>query len=1049
MTQAIVCGACGFGSPAAFRFCGQCGRPLSGALPARPVEAAAREALAAQRERRQLTILFCDLAGSTALSARMDAEDFGELIAAYFDLCNTTFKRYRAYVDREEGDSLRVYFGYPAARDDDALRAVYAALEIVTAVALLGTRLGCPLGVHIGIHTGEVIAGEPETDERPGPRIIGQAPNIAKRLQELAPPDCLYVSATTIRMVERRFEAESLGRMNLKGLPRPVEVFRVIGQRGSASTIEQFDARVLAPLVSRDEELALLEQQWQLACKGQGQVMLVKGEPGIGKSRLLHAFLSRRDRANCRVLTTQCQEQFANSALYPLIDLLQRDLGLERERSTDEQASTLLAAVASGRMPTPDALPLVGNLLALPVAAPMAEDSARAQRERTLDWLVQWVLGTDAGMPVTLAIEDLHWADASTLDFLGLLREQARSRCIFILLTYRPEFVPPWPLVRPNLSELALCRIGLSQARGMAQNIAGATPLPDAILQRIAARSDGVPLFVEELTKMLLEARGSGEWQSYPSQPDTADVSIPETLRGSLTARLDYLSVAKSIAQLASVLGREFSYTLIHLVSEMDHDRLQEALAELVEAELLFQRGLPPNATFVFKHVLVQEAAYLSLLKARRAAYHMRTAGVLVDRFEDLVDRHPELAAHHYAAAGKPEQACDFWHRAGQRALDASADVEAAAHLRLALQQLELLPDREKQVPREVKCLITLGSALTATCGYAATEVEEVFARAHTLCQSLGDVAQLYSALMGLHGFYQVRGSLQPAVALGEKLIAIAEGRDDRLWRAQSHRCLGWSLFCNGQLTAGAEHLYIALALFDRLQAREHVRTQGAHPWVVGFVNTALLEWFAGNEDRAIERSRQGLELAREIQVPLPLAYALCMSAKVHCLRHDPESALTLAAEAIELAVKHGMPYWASWGSILQGWALVHLGQQAPGLAAMHAGLAGYRATGAKLFESSSLALLAEGYATAGDLGRALQTVELALDNPLVPDGYFYTPELHRLHGELLHAAGADILLARLATRKAVELARVQGAASVEKRATQQLGLLDATVRSG
>jgi predicted ATPase len=421
-----------------------------------------------------------------------------------------------------------------------------------------------------------------------------------------------------------------------------------------------------------------------------------------------------------------------------------------------------------------------------------------------------------------------------------------------------------------------------------------------------------------------------------------------------------------------------------------------------------------------------------------------------VERFGDLVERHPELVAHHYAAAGKAEHACDYWHRAGLRALEASADVEAAVHLRLERHQLESLSNRAEHVGREVNCLITLGSALTAICGYAATEVEEVFARAHALCQSLGDIEQLYAALMGLHGFYQVRGSLQPAVAMGEKLVAIAEERDNRLWRAQSHRCLGWSLFCNGQLKAGAEHLSIALALFDRLQAQEHVRTQGAHPWVVGFVNIALLEWFAGNADRAIERSREGLDLARELQVPLPLAYALCMSAKIHCLRHEPDAALTLASEAIELAVKHGMPYWSSWGSILQGWALVHLGQHARGLAAMHEGLDGYRATGAKLFEASSLALLAEGYATAGDLGRALETIEIALDNPLLADGYFYTPELHRLHGELLHAVGVDMSLAVLAMRRALELARAQGAASVERRATEQLLVLNAAaVQSG
>ncbi|MDM0068973.1 AAA family ATPase [Variovorax sp. J31P207] len=1007
MTFTLVCSACSFQSPAEFRFCGRCGR----ALPTDPgtsrTDVTAQEfaSAALQRERRQLTILFCDLAGSTALSASMDPEDFGEILGAYFELCNAIFKRYRAFVDREEGDSLRVYFGYPAAHDDDALRAVHAALEIVTAVAQLGARFGCRLAVHIGIHTGEVIAGGSEVDGNGGPRVVGQTPNVARRLQELAPPDCLYVSATTHSLVERQFEAEALGQIDLKGLPRPVEVFRVIGQRGPASTIEQFDGRALVPLISRDEELSLLEQRWASACQGQGQVVLVKGEPGIGKSRLLHAFLTRPDRTHCRVLTTQCQEQFANSALYPMIDLLQRSLGLERERSFGEQAAALQAAVVSGRVPSPDALPLIGNLLTVPVPTPGAEDSARAQRERSLDWLLQWVLGTDPDMPVVLVIEDLHWADASTLDFLGLLIEEAKCRSILVLLTHRNEFVPPWNM-HPHLSALTLFRVGLPEARILAQHIAGSTPLPEEILQRIAARSDGVPLFVEELTKVLLEARGSGDWESFPSQSESAAVSIPETLRGSLTARLDYLSAAKGVAQVASVLGREFSYTLIRLVSDMEDEPLRKSLADLVQAELLFQRGLPPNASFVFKHVLVQEAAYLSLLKTRRAEYHSRTATVLVERFADLTERHPELAAHHYAAAGKPTLACDYWQLAGRHALQASADVEAASHLRLALAQLQLVANPQEHVGREVTCLITLGSALTASCGYAAKEVEEVFARAHDLCQSLGDTEQLYAALMGLHTFYQVRGSLRMAVSLGEKLVAIAEERDERLWRAQSHRCLGWSLFCNGQLASGAEHLSIALALFDRLQSQAHVRTLGAHPWVVGFVNTALLEWFAGHPETAIERSREALELARELQSPLPLAYALCMSAKVHCLRHEPETALALASEGVELAVKHGMPYWSSWGATLQGWALVHLGQHAAGLATLREGLDGYRATGAKLFEASSLALLAESYATAGDLGQALKTVELALANPLLAEGYFYTDELHRLHAQLLRSAG-------------------------------------------
>lgn len=992
------------------------------------------------RERRQLTILFCDLSGSTALAARMDAEDFGELVNAYFKLCDATFKRYGGYVDREEGDSLRVYFGYPIARDDDPLRAVHAALEIVAAVNQLGVGLGTRLGVHIGIHTGEVVAGEASLEEHCSPRVVGETPNVARRLQELAPSNSVYLSATTLRMVERNFEAEALGPQGLKGLPRPVQVFRLVGQRGHASTIEQFDSRSLTPLVSRDGELSLLEQRWKLAGAAQGQVVLVKGEPGIGKSRLLHAFLARPGRGPCRILTTECQRQFSNSALYPMIDLLQRDLGLKRERSAADRALALQGVIDAGRMPSSIALQLLGSTVTKPGAATHPQDSARAQRERSLQWLVQWVLGSEPGTTVVLAIEDLHWADASTLDFLDILLDQAHGRSILVLLTCRNEFMARWT-ARTHFTELALQRVRLSEARTMAQNIAGPRSLPDDVVEQVATRSDGIPLFVEELTKMLLEARDSGDSQHEQAHrtrhvaSQASAVRIPETLRGSLTARLDYLVLAKPVAQVASVLGREFSYDLLRLVSGLGDERLRESLAELVQAELLFQRGVPPNVSFVFKHALVQEAAYLSLLKARRAEYHAQAAAVLVHHFADSVEQHPELAAHHFATAGKPGEACDLWHRAGQRALEASADVEAASYLRLALQQLELLPEHETHSGREVNCLITLGSALTASRGYAALEVEEVFARAHTLCQSLGDTQQLYAALMGLHTFYQVRGSLKIAVALGEQLVEIAEERNDRLWRAQSHRCLGWSLFCNGRLEEGAQHLSIALSLFDRFRAQEHVRTQGAHPWVVGFVNTALLEWFAGRPDRAVECSDQALELARELRSPLPLAYALCMSAQVYCLRREPQRALVLAEEAIDLALKHRMPYWSSWGMTLQGWALVHSGQHEAGLKALHRGLEDYRATGARLFEVSSLALLADSYATADQPGRAMKLLERAMADPLVTEGYFYTGELLRLQERVRPAAGAVRLAASpgsgsFAFSRAAPDARASGSAA-------------------
>lgn len=1006
MSSMATCPSCGLFSPGEFHYCGHCGRPLDNG---RPPAASDLPAYTSPRERRQLTILFSDLAGSTALSAGMDAEDFGELISAYFELCDAAFKRFGAFVDREEGDSLRVYFGYPEARDDDAPRAVRAALEVMAAVEQLGTKLGRPLAVHIGIHTGEVVAGaSSEPADKKAPLIVGQAPNIARRLQELAPPTCLYVSATTWRLVERQFNAAALGPRHLKGLPQSTEVFQILGPRGSSSTIDQFDTRSLAPLVGRDAELATLAQHWARACDGHGCVALVSGDPGIGKSRLVHSFLTQLGPGIRRILVAQCQEQFANSALYPLIELLRVDFGLERETVFNEATFAKTRIASKNSALSPDALPLVGSLLALPVPSPALADSLKAQRERSLEWLARWVLG-DPHRPLVLVLEDLHWADASTLDFLDMLLPRLEGRRSFLLLTHRNDFKATWQHMPSHAGHLSLSKIAPLQARSIAQNIAGSAHVPEELLNAITARSDGVPLYVEELTKMILDAHEGDRWLASREGQDSVAAYIPETLRGSLAARLDYLGASKAVAQIASVLGREFSYSLVLQISGMPEARLQGALGELVRAELLFQRGEIPAASFVFKHVLLQEAAYLSLLKARRADYHSRTAQVLVERFPDLIERHPELAAHHFAAAGNPGQAFEFWHRAGQHALQASADVEAAAHLRLALGQLGLAHGSSDTVGREVACLVALGSALTATRGYAATEVEEAFAKAHELCQSLGDVEQLYAALMGLHTFYQVRGSLLMAVRLGEQLVAIAEQQGNRLWLAQSHRCLGWSLFCNGRLAEGAEHLSAALALFDRMQSHDHLRTQGAHPWVVGFVNMALLKWFAGEQDTALELSREAIALAREVQTPLPLAYALCMSAKVRCLRHEPQEALALASEAIELAVKHGMPYWSSWGSTIQGWALVHLGQPTVGLETLHEGLNAYSATGARLFVPSSLALLAESYATAGDTTRALEVVQKAMADPSLVDGYFYKDELQRIHESLRQAERLNV----------------------------------------
>jgi tetratricopeptide (TPR) repeat protein len=887
------------------------------------------------------------------------------------------------------------------------------------------------LDVRIGIHTGEVLASEPASGGNP--LLIGDTPNIAKRLEEAAQPGTVLVSATTMRLIEHAFVGEPLGQLSLKGLPFTIAAYRIERDRGNARTLDLFETRALARLVGRDQERVLLDNRWTLAREGRGQFVMISGEPGIGKSRLVHAFATALEPGSCALFATQCQEQFANSALFPIVTFLQRELGMRPEDPATDKLEKLEAAFRSGRLPRPDAFALVASLLSLPSAGTAPDASPRLLREQTLEWLSNWILGDSELRPVVVVIEDVHWADASTLEFLSLLVEQVTSRRAIIVLTFRPEFTPPWPM-RSHFSQLALTRLPAAATGDLARNVARGMMLPKAMLEHIVVRSDGVPLFVEELTKMLLETGAIG-----PNDRQAAPARIPETLRGSLVARLDHLSQSKPLAQCAAVLGRQFPYKLLQLVSQHTEEELRAGLRELVDAELLFQRGWPPEATYAFKHALIQDAAYLSLPKARRAEYHDRTAQVLVEQFGELIESHPELAAHHFSMAGHDDRAGDYWYRAGARALESSADVEAVAYLRKALQQLATAPYSPSSVAEEVRCLITLGSALTAILGYGAAEVETTFARACELSETLGDTDQLYAALTGLHSFYQVRGQLRNAVEVGRRLVRIADDGGTPLRRAQAYRCLGWSLFCNGQLRAGSSALQVALGLFDHMRAQQHTRVHGAHPWVVGFVNSALLEWFAGRTEESLVHSRNALSLARELRQPLALAYALCMSAAVHCYRREPLRTLELAREVVELSTQHGLPYWVAWGSSLLGWALVQTGDPQAGIAQLMHALERYRATDAQLFEPSTLAVLAECLCKAGEPGKAMEALDTAFRSPMLEEGYFCAAELLRVRAEVLQVTGAPDKEMESCLTKAIELARTQGAYSLELRAAAPL----------
>jgi len=991
-------------------------------------------------ERRSVTIMFCDLVGSTALSGRLDPEDLGRVLLAYRQTCTDAVGKFGGFVARYLGDSLLVYFGYPLAHDDDAVRAVQAAMQIRTEMKQLSARfadlVGGAMFVHIGIHTGEVIAGEFGSGAlREQAAVVGETPNIAARLQGVAGADEVIISQATYRLVQGRFVFDALPRLQLKGVELPQSAYRLVGDRSVAVATEYWERESATEPLGRDEELGLLAKRWKRVQDGDGQIALVSGEAGIGKTRLLQALAARIGSESGAILTCQCSPYFTNTAFFPFIDLVRRQLKLGTQPTEADVRVALEAALAAGKSVARDALPLIASMLAgaPPRDSVAPELSPQAQRDKFMEWLTEWMIGS--GRPLILIVEDLHWADASTLDFLGMLVDQIASSPVFLLLSLRSEFRPPWP-IRSHVFHLTLGRLSSADARALISRLTEGKPLPPTVVEQVIDKTDGVPLFVEEFTKMVIEA-GALETVSdkAPGRNQVRPIDVPDTLRGSLLARLDRQGEAKSVAQIAAVIDREISFKLLRVVCGLDDDTLKTRLAKLVDAELVLQRGIPPEASYRFKHSLIRDAAYQSLLKSNRAIYHRQTAEGLLAHFPALTESHPEFVAHHFSEAGLGEKAFGYWRAAGMRALEASANVEAAAHLQKALHELAMLAGSSAHAGQEVELQIALGTALTAARGYGSAEVETAYARAYALCENLGEMQRLFAALTGLHSFYQVRGPIPTALDVAERLVRLAERSREEPQLAQAHRRYGWSLFCSGRLREAKEHLDRALALYDATRSSEHSIVYGAHPWIVGFVNSAWLEWVVGNRGIAIDRSEVAIKLARELGRPLPLAYALCMSAAIYQCDRDPERTLELGAETVALARENSIPYWVAWGSVLEGWALARMNQMDTGMKTLNFGLSAYRETGAELFRPHSLSLLAEACRLDGRPSDARGYLQEALASAGDQGAHFYTAEIHRLSGDLALELGSDQEIALACYRESIAIANTQGALAFELRA--------------
>ena len=999
-------------------------------------------------ERRQLTVMFCDLVDSTSLAQRLDPEDYRAVVRAYQEVVVVAIQPFAGYVAQYLGDGLLVYFGYPQAHEDAAQRAVRAGLAIVDAMTPLNTRLVPHYGVHVavrlGLHTGVAVVGTVGSGARQEQLAMGDTPNIAARLQGLAAPNTVALSAVTARLLHGAFALEDVGVHQLKGMAEPMPVFRVLGP-GEPASDEAAPAPARLPfLVGREEELGLLLRRWEQSKAGLGQVVLLSGEAGIGKTALAEVLRAHVAREGYTRVGFRGSPYHTHSALYAVIEYVKRVLRLDRHDAPETTLDKLERALQGLRLPQEEVIPLLAALLSVPLPEdryPALTLTPQQQRQQTLDALVAWLIAEAERRPVLAVHEDVHWADPSTLELLGMLVEQSPTVPMLHVLAFRPDFVPPWP-PHSHMTPLTLNRLDRPQVEALIQHVAGGKALPGEVAQHLATKTDGVPLFVEELTRMLLESGLLREEEaSYVLTGPLASVPIPTTLHDALLARLDRLGAAKAVAQLGAVLGREFAYALIQALAPLDEATLQTWLEQLVAAELLYQRGRTPHATYRFKHALIQDAAYASLLKSTRQQLHQQVAQVLEAQFPESGATQPELVAQHYTDAGFPAQAIPYWQRAGQQALQRSANLEAVRHLTTALGLLALLPETPVRAQQELDLQLALGPALVATKGPATPEVEQIYARARALCQQVGDTPQRFPTLRGLWRFYWSRGALPTAREIGEQLFGLAQRAADPTHRLViAHDALGVTLFYLGDYAAARTHLEQAIALTDPAAQQAVALYHGWAPGVMCLAAVANTLWCLGFPAQAVQRGQEALALAQALAHPYSLGVAQVFAAWLYHRCREASAVQVQADALLALATAQGFPFYEGFGTAWRGWALAMQGEGATGLTQLRQGMAALLAVGQERERPLCLVLLAEAMEHTGQVEEGLRLLAEALEAFEATGQGDMLSEAYRLQGVLLlQQAVPDAAQAEACFQQALAIARRQQAKSWELRAATSL----------
>ncbi|HET6469684.1 MAG TPA: AAA family ATPase [Geminicoccaceae bacterium] len=1022
------------------------GEPATAAPLPWPTAAVRPPAPPLEAERRHLTVMFVDLVGSTELSRGLDPEQLRDIIRAYQNAVAGEITRFEGHIAKYMGDGVLAYFGWPRAHEDAAERAVRAGLATVEAVGRLVAPDDRPLAARVGIATGLVVVGDLIGEGAAREEtVVGDTPNLAARLQTLAEPGRVVIADVTARLLGRMFDLVELDRPRLKGFADGAQAFQVLRESPTESRFEAFRAARMAPLVGREQELGLLLERWRLARSGEGQVVQLQGEPGIGKSRLLDELRERLVGEQCARLRYYCSSYHSRSTLYPVIQQLRRAAGIERDDAPGEQLDKLERLLARGGGRLDETVPLLAALLTVPTGGryPPLELTPQRQKNRTFDVLIEQLAGLATEGPVLMLLEDIHWMDPTSLELFDLTVDRIERLPVLLVTTSRPDCPPRWTHY-PHVMLLTLNRLGRSHAAAIVEGMTGAEKLPPQLFEHVLARTDGVPLFVEELTKAVLEAGLLRDAAAgYAAVDRLAPLAIPATLQDSLMARLDRLAPVKEVAQIGAVIGREFSHELLAAVATLPEPELDTALDQLVASELVFRRGTPPRITYSFKHALVQDAAYASLLRSRRQLLHARIAGALEDRFPDTVQTQPELLAHHCAQAGSVEKAVEYWERAGRLAMSRSAHAEAIAHLEAGLRDLLTLPEGVERDRQELSIRLTMGSAFVAAHGFAAPETEEAYQRARGLCERLDERRLLFPVLYGLCLFHLYAAEIDGARDASARLLELAATSNDRGSHFFAHRAAGVAAYPAGLFPEARHHLERALALYDPHEHRAPIFVYAFDPCVVCLDYLARVLFPLGLVDEAFQRNDQATDEARHLGHRNSLALPLFFGGTLRQLAGERTAVQDRAEELVRLAREEGFRLWTAGGAILQGWVAADAGDRAHGTRVMRDGIREWRATGAEFMVPYFLGVLAETLIAAGQAADALGLLAEAGERVGRSGERWFEAEVHRISGEAhLASREPDEGAAEACFARALETARRQAALLWELRAATGLGRL-------